>query len=118
MNFVFDRDYTRNVLYKNIIDDKILNKIDCDYLFFNTFVVEIAGLLTNKKEDWHNYKPRSKREQDYQQKMIWKERLLIKNNIPFLFLFPEDFQEDSAYQPKLIEFILSNIHKYKLVKYD
>lgn len=117
-NFIYDRDYTRNCLYKNIIKIDIKNKIDCDYLFYNTFVVEIAGLLTNKNNDWQTCKCKSQREKDYQNKMILKERLLKENNVPFLFLFPEDFQEDSSYQPKIIEFILSNLHKYQLLKKD
>ena len=116
INFVYDRDYTRNVLYKNIIKEQLTYKIDCDYLFYDTFVVEIAGMFTHLKGDWHTHNCKSKRESDYLKKMLWKERLLLENNIPFLFLFPEDFQDDSAYQPKVIEFILSNLHKYQLIQ--
>ena len=116
INLVFDRDYTRNVLYKDIISDDLQNKIDCDYLFYDALVIEVAGLITNTFGDWHTYNFKSKREQEYAEKMIWKERLLRENNIPFLFLFPEDFQNDCAYQPKVIDFILSNLYRYQFVK--
>lgn len=115
-DFIYERDYSRNCLYKNILNIDLKQKIDCDYLFYDTFAVEIVGMLSNKNNDWHTFKCNSTREEDYLHKMIYKEKLFIQNNIPFLFLFPEDFENDLAFKPKVINFILSNLHKYKLIK--
>ena len=114
--FVYGRDYKRHVLYKDIIDTDLNNKINCDYVFYDTFAIEIAGLLTNKTGNWRNYKYASEREENYKEKMILKERLLSENKIPFLFLLPEDFDDECLFKIKIIEFIMLNLHKYTLTK--
>lgn len=115
INLIYNRDYSRNVLYRKCVNSEIINKTNCDYLFFDTFVVEILGFVSNKN-DWHMYQCKSEIEQRYKDKMMIKERILIENNIPFLFLFPEDFQGDLIYQTKTINFIFSNLYKYQLVQ--
>lgn len=51
--------------------------------------IEIAGII-HGFEDWRTHKYSSKRETEYQQKMLKKEKLLIDNNCQFIFLFDRE----------------------------
>ena len=51
--------------------------------------IEIAGVIQNDKNNsWRTTDYKYKRHTDYQQKMLFKEKLLIENNCNYLFLFP------------------------------
>ena len=91
--YKYNKDYRRDVLYTDFLPYK-KSKMNCDYVFDNSFYVEIAGLINNKDEQWDQIQYSSKQAREYQQKMIIKRGLLEANNKSYLFLFPEDFEND------------------------
>ena len=57
--------------------------------------IEIAGIIYNCKENnWRNHTFSSKKERDYQQKMLKKEQRLIESGQHFLFLFKSEMFND------------------------
>lgn len=107
----YGRDYERNVLYKNILNTSLNSKINCDYLLFNHLCIEVAGFLDNDCGNWDNIEHSQKILKDYQYKLKQKKKLLEDNNIPYLFLFSSDFNNDN-YKTKIILFIFDNLHNY------
>jgi hypothetical protein len=105
-------DYCRDVLYKTFANIK--SKSNCDYVINingNLLYVEIAGVIYNTKSDnWKEAKYKTKIENEYREKMIFKEGLLLKYNKPFLFLFPWDMLS-GKYKEKLKEFIQENVNQ-------
>lgn len=107
IGLLFDRDYERDVLYSRFITQNVYSKINCDYLFYDCFCVEILGFQT--------VNPKSNREILYANKISHKESLLKENGIPYLFLCPDDFN-DNSYKSKFLLFLIGNLHKYKFQK--
>lgn len=101
--FHYNKDYKRDVVYRSFIPLDNKSKINCDYVFSDKYI-EIAGLISNKNNDWDTCIYNYKKHYDYQQKMIYKRKLLEENNKDYLFLFPEDFQ-NNIYKEKFYEFI-------------
>ena len=87
----YNVDYRRSVKYKTFTD--ITTKIDCDYVI-NTpngsLYIEVAGIIHNLPGGWRTYKYNNSKKIEYRDKMLLKEDLLIKNNLSYLFIFPED----------------------------
>lgn len=101
--YQYKKDYIRDTMYKSFIPSLSKTRINCDY-YINNKVVEIAGMISNQNNNWYNKKYPSKQENDYKEKLKYKQNLLEENNIPYLFLFPEDFVSDE-YKKKFIDFI-------------
>lgn len=106
-NYQYKKDYNRDVKYRDFLTFKENSNHNCDYEFIignNKYYVEIAGIITNRNDDWENNQYSSIQEQNYQKKMIFKKELLESNDMNYLFLFPEDFLDDK-YKKKFIDFI-------------
>ena len=92
-----NKTYFRDVRYNQFADIG-KKRINCDYVIEHDnqiFYIEIAGMIYNNAEDnWRSTNYASKRENDYRDKMIVKEDLLIQNSKSFLFLFPRDMMND------------------------
>ena len=105
-------DYNRDVLYRTFAEIK--RKLNCDYVINidgKLLYIEIAGIIYNTSmNNWKETKYKTKIENEYRDKMIIKEGLLLKYNKPFLFLFPWDMQS-GKYKDKLIQFIKSNTNQ-------
>ena len=106
-NYQYKKDYNRDIKYKDFLSFKENSNHNCDYEFIvdnDRFYIEIAGIITNKNNDWETKYYSSIQEQNYQKKMIFKKKLLEENNIKYLFLFPEDFLNND-YKTKFINFV-------------
>ena len=106
-NYQYKKDYNRDIKYKDFLSFKENSNHNCDYEFIvdnDRFYIEIAGIITNKNNDWETKHYSSIQEQNYQKKMIFKKKLLEENNIKYLFLFPEDFLNND-YKTKFINFV-------------
>lgn len=57
--------------------------------------VEIAGVIPNDTADWRHYEYKYKHHQEYQQKMLYKEKILIENKCNYLFLFSSEMKNGS-----------------------
>jgi len=100
----FNQDYKRDVLYRTFLPYGNKSKMNCDYVIWDDYYVEVAGLISNKNNDWDTREYKYKKHDAYQKKMILKRQLLEDNNKRYLFLFPEDF-DDESYTEKFYEFI-------------
>ena len=87
-------DYQRDVRYGVFDSNFKRKKTNCDYVLDDCYWVEICGMTKANNETWKTYKPHSKLEQDYLKKLIAKESSLKSHNIPFLFLFKDDFDNN------------------------
>lgn len=87
--YKYKQHYKRDVLYKTI-DNTIKRKINCDYLINNTYI-EIAGMINPTTNNWRTEKYPSKKENDYRDNLLEKEKILIENNKKYIILFPYDF---------------------------
>lgn len=96
LGFEYKKDYYRDVLYKTFSDEQ--SKMNCDYKILidgNPLYVEIAGIIYNCKDDsWREHKFASKKENEYRDKMIKKEKRLIESGQHFLFLFKSEMFND------------------------
>lgn len=101
---VYKSDYKRDVMYKNFLLYDKSSKMNCDYVIFNNYYLEVLGMITNSFNDWETHIYPSLIEQEYQKKMLMKKELLENNNLNYLFLFSEDFIND-AYITKINHFI-------------
>jgi len=82
--------YERNVLYRNI-DLDYEGKMDCDYVITigdNIYYIEVAGFISEREKI-------SDAEQMYLFKLRYKEKLLLRNGLKFLFLKPHHFDDFS-----------------------
>ena len=90
LGFEYKKTYFRDIKYSTFSDET--TKINCDYKIMTNnkpLYIEIAGII-HGFEDWRTHKYSSKRETEYQQKMLKKEKLLIDNNCQFIFLFDRE----------------------------
>lgn len=96
LGFEYKKGYYRNVLYKTFSDEQ--SKMNCDYKIMidgTPLYVEIAGIIYNCKDDsWRDHKFASKKENEYRDKMIKKEKRLIESSQHFLFLFKSEMFND------------------------
>ena len=69
-----------------------------------SYYLEIAGIISNSDGDWENHNYSSKQEQEYQQKLLLKKQIFESNCLKYLFLFSNDFADDS-YKEKVKTFI-------------
>lgn len=98
LNFIYKSDYQRDIMYKIFLPYKSNSKLNCDYVLNindNNYYIEIAGIIKYENGDWSNKTFSSQKENDYRDKMILKKRLLESNNKNYLFLFVEDFNDDT-----------------------
>lgn len=96
--------YERDVKY-SLIDEKLINrKINCDYVIDNKYWIEICGMLQTNVDNWKTINGRNKIEEDYRQRLLYKEKILKNNNIPYLFLFRSDFYKNE-YENKTCELL-------------
>lgn len=97
LGFVYNKDYFRDVLYKDFSEEK--SKMNCDYkimIYGLPLYVEIAGIIYNKNDiNWRITEFSSKQENDYRDKMIRKEIRLLESGCPFLFLFKSEMFTDN-----------------------
>ena len=94
MGYHYGTDYKRDVLYRSFLPYDNKSKINCDYVIGNKYI-EIAGLISNKDNNWDTIKYRYNTHTCYQNKMLIKRKLLEDNKKDYLFLFPEDFENDT-----------------------
>lgn len=110
LNFIYNQDYFRNVLYKTFTNCS--GKKDCDYeinINGKHLYIEIAGIIYSTiNDDWRTHIFKSKLEKEYQIKMIEKEKVMLENNINFLFLFKDDI-----YSGRYKEIIKNRINEMK-----
>ena len=96
LGFNYNKNYYRDVLYKTFSDEQ--SKMNCDYKIMIDGIplyVEIAGIIYNCKDDsWRDHKFASKKENEYRDKMIKKEKRLIESGQHFLFLFKSEMFND------------------------
>lgn len=97
IGYKYKETYYRDVMYKTFTDEQ--SKMNCDYkIIINDMplYVEIAGIIYQSKNiDWHTHIFSSKKENDYKEKMLRKERLFLDNNCDFLILFRSDMVSDN-----------------------
>lgn len=94
MGYVYNNGYYRDILYRTFITDLKKTKANCDYVINKNgtlYYIEIAGIIN---KDWENIIYPSKQEEDYRKKMLQKKEWLELAGVKYLFLFPEDFQND------------------------
>ena len=96
--------YKRDVRYGTIDEEYRNRKYNCDYVITGKYWIEICGIIKSSNKNWKQYKCKNNIEQEYKDKLLIKESILIKNNIPFLFLFQEDFDKNT-FQEKIINLI-------------
>lgn len=98
LNLSYDKDYFRDVKYKDFINS-VQNNINCDYkIYCNKVVyVEIAGILNNHTKYYKNNIEiyNSKSREKYRLSLMRKEELLKDNNLDYFILFPEDLTDDN-----------------------
>ena len=97
LGYEYNKTYFRDVLYRTFSNAS--GKINCDYCIpiGNTkLYIEVAGIIYNTYSDsWREHKYSSKQEQNYQEKMIKKEKLLIESGCNYLFIFPNEMYNNS-----------------------
>ena len=102
--YIYKDTYQRDVLYRTFIPNLKKSKSNCDYVINVDgifYYIEIAGIIHS---DWEFATYSSKQETDYQDKMFQKKEWLKSAGVNYLFLFPEDFNNDD-YKNKTIEFL-------------
>lgn len=92
LNLKYNIDYKRDVMYKTMLNAPN-KKINCDYII-NDCYIEIAGIINPKTENWRVENYPSKIENEYRNKMLEKELILKNNKCNYIFLFPNDFEDD------------------------
>lgn len=111
----YNQEYFRDVKYKTFLKD-VRDRIDCDYVIDTDGTkkyIEVAGIIYTVDDstgDWRTHQFSSERENEYRDKMIRKERLLIEAGVPFLFLFRPDMENDK-YKAKIAEFLSIGVNK-------
>lgn len=97
IGYEYNKDYFRDILYRDFTDAK--GKINCDYCIpigNSNLYVEIAGVIYNTySESWREHHYSSEQENNYQSKMLKKEKYLIESNCNYLFIFPNEMQDGS-----------------------
>lgn len=89
IGFIYNKSYFRDVMYKTFTNSN--RKINCDYSILLSngefLYIEIAGMISNAMNDWRTHNYQYKIHHNYQQKMLYKEKILIENDCKYLFLF-------------------------------
>lgn len=96
--------YRRNIKYKTLGDNIVNTDIDCDYKINDDIWLEICGMMRATDTDWRTKHFDNKIYHDYQQKMLNKEQILKTANVPYIFLFQEDF-DNGEYKRKTLDFL-------------
>lgn len=112
LGYVYNDTYQRDILYRNFIPNLNKTKANCDYVISNDgifYYIEIAGVI---HKDWETATYSSKQEINYQQKMIQKKEWLESAGVKYLFLFPEDFQNDE-YKNIVMKFLQLKVYDAK-----
>ena len=94
VGYIYNDTYKRDVLYRTFIPNLNKTKANCDYVVNMDsifYYIEIAGVI---HKDWETATYSSIQEINYQKKMLQKKQWLESNNMKYLFLFPEDFNND------------------------
>jgi len=84
--------YERNIKYKDFIDN-YKGKMDCDYrIIYNDKIwyVEMAGFIGNRK-----YEKLSESEKKYLYKLLYKKKLLRRQQLQYLIIYPDDIKNKS-----------------------
>lgn len=104
LGFMFNRDYFRDVKYRNFSYEK--SRIDCDYVVANgdnRIYIEIAGMMYKPKQsNWRIYNYPSERANTYRDTILKKEKILKNINVSYLILFHDDFENDE-YKNKTLD---------------
>lgn len=99
LGYEYNKSYFRDVMYKTFTNSDKKRKINCDYCMLlpngEKLYVEIAGVIPNDTADWRHYEYKYKHHQEYQQKMLYKEKILIENKCNYLFLFSSEMKNGS-----------------------
>lgn len=109
-NLVYNKDYFKDVKYKDFCKN-YNGKMTCDYrinINGKTFYIEIAGILTSvtNRNNWKECTPKGNIAIKYFEKMKEKEKILNKSQIPYIFLFPYEFK-NNTYQ-EIIKQMMEN----------
>lgn len=86
-DFVYKKDYERNIKYKTFIYDYVENK-DCDYVFTinnKIWYIEIAGIL-----DYTNQKRETYVGSKYKIGLEQKEKMLKENGLNYKIIYPHE----------------------------
>lgn len=86
--------YKRNIKYKTLLNDLVNTDIDCDYVLYNGLWIEICGMIRATSDNWKTKKFNNRIFCDYQEKMLYKEQILKSVDVPYLFLFQDDFDNN------------------------
>ena len=97
IGYEYNKSYFRDIMYKTFTNSDKKRKINCDYCIIlpngEKLYVEIAGVIYNDKNDsWRTKDYKYKKHTSYQQKMLYKEKILIENKCNYLFLFPYEMK--------------------------
>ena len=99
LGYEYNKSYFRDVMYKTFTNSDKKRKTNCDYCMLlpngKKLYVEIAGVIPNDTADWRHYEYKYKHHQEYQQKMLYKEKILIENKCNYLFLFSSEMKNGS-----------------------
>lgn len=95
LGFLYNKDYERDVMYKNFCNIEYNTKMNCDYVIHKDnedYYIEIAGILHSEKDlDKVNL---GERKETYRQKMNKKIDALSKSNVKSLILYSYDMKTD------------------------
>lgn len=103
LSLKYNVDYKRDVQYKYFCDCN--SKINCDYQIIingKSYFIEIAGVLYSEKDLDNELK--TKRKEDYRQKMIKKIDIFNENHINYLILYIQDMR-NNKYKEKTCNFL-------------
>lgn len=97
IGYEYNKSYFRDVMYKTFTNSDKKRKTNCDYCILlsngEKLYIEIAGIIYNDKNDsWRTKDYKYKKHVSYQQKMLYKENILIENKCNYLFLFPYEMK--------------------------
>lgn len=97
LGFEYNKSYFRDVMYRTFTNLNEKRKTNCDYCLHlsngEKLYIEIAGVIYNGKNDsWRTTDYKYKKHKSYQEKMLFKENLLIESHCNYLFLFPYEMK--------------------------
>lgn len=108
---MFNKDYFRNVMYKNFIQN-FDGLIDCDYvIYFNskTIYVEIAGFLRDYEMYYKKNIPINiKSKERYRENLKFKEKLLNENKLNYAIIFPHNYNNRESLNLNNLKTLLKN----------
>lgn len=96
IGYEYNKTYFRDVMYKTFTNSDKKRKTNCDYCLLlpnnEKLYIEIAGVIPSNITDWRSHKYKYKCHSEYQQKMLYKEKILVENNCNYLFLFSSEMK--------------------------